>query len=212
MGTTHSFAGDTRVDCYFHKAVPSVAVCRDCQKTICATCRDAQGLCPGCRLDQRIKSAQSARAGLSGQVGPSVPPPPQPNRAPQPQPQARTTALAVVSPETRALLAFGYPLWPLAAVALLDPKRTPEVRRQALQSLAFNFGSYALITALGFIAHIPVLGWSAYPLFVIGFPVWLVLSVIYGVKVWHGDEVRIPIVSDWLDVREARAQETARAR
>jgi hypothetical protein len=39
-----------------------------------------------------------------------------------------------------------------------------------------------------------------------------VLSVIYGVKVWHGDEVRIPIVSDWLDVREARAQETARAR
>ena len=46
----------------------------------------------------------------------------------------------------------------------------------------------------------------------VGFPVWLVLSVIYGVKVWHGDEVRIPIVSDWLDVREARAQETARAR
>ncbi len=202
------------MDCYFHKAVPSVAVCRDCQKTICATCRDAQGLCPGCRLDQRIKSAQSARTGLTGQVGPSNPPPPQsppppPNRAPQ----ARATAtLATISPETRALLAAGYPLWPLAALALLDPKRTPEVRRQALQSLAFNFGSYALILTLGAISHIPILGLSAFPLFVLGFPVWFVMSVVYGVKVWYGDDVRIPIVSDWLDVREARAQETARAR
>ncbi len=202
------------MDCYFHKAVPSVATCRDCQKTICATCRDAQGLCPGCRLDQRIKSAQSARAGLTGQVGPSSPPPPipppqaQPGRPPQPR---ATATLATVSPETRALLAFGYPIWPLAALALLDPKRVPEVRRQALQSLAFNFGSYALIISLGAITHIPILGWSAFPLFVLGFPVWLVLSVIYGVKVWYGDDVRIPLISDWLDVREA-AQETARAR
>jgi len=117
-----------------------------------------------------------------------------------------------MSPETRGLLAFGYPLWPLAALALLDPKRTPDVRRQALQSLAFNFGSYALILSLGVIAHIPVLGWSAFPLFVLGFPIWFVLSVIYGVQVWHGDDVRIPIISDWLDMREARSQETARAR
>jgi len=197
------------VDCYFHKAVPSVAVCRDCLKTICATCRDDAGLCPGCRLDQRIKSAQMGRAELGGNVGPSAPPPP-PLR-----PQRRTAAsLAAVSPETRALLALGYPLWPLAALALLDPKRSPLVRRQAIQAIAFNFGSYGLLLALGVISHIPLLGWSAFPLFVLGFPLWLVLSIVYGIKAWHGDDVRIPLVSDWLDEREARqqSQEAARAR
>jgi hypothetical protein len=200
------FAGDVALDCYYHNAVPSVAVCRDCLRTICATCRDNVGLCPGCRLEQRLKAAQSAHPELGGTVGPSSPPPqPPPNPQPAPPAAQRQTVgtLAQVSPETRALLALGYPLWPLAAIALLDPKRSPDVRRQASQAIGFNFGCYALWLALGVVSHIPLLGWSAFPLFALVIPIWFVASVIYGIRVWHGDEVRVPLISDWLDERQA---------
>jgi len=53
-----------------------------------------------------------------------------------------TTTLANVSGETRVLLALGYVLWPLAALALLDPTRSRAVRRQALQALGLNFGLF----------------------------------------------------------------------
>jgi len=192
------------MDCYFHTAVPSVAVCRDCSKAVCATCRDSVGLCPACRLEQRIKAVATARPGLKGGVGPSnpSPPPPLPQRAP------RTTALATVSPETRALLGLGYPLWPLAALAMLAPRRSPEVQRQALQALGFNFGSLSLYFGLHALTYIPFLGLSAWPLLAVIFPVWLVASVIYGIKVWNGDDVRVPLVSDWLDEHERRKGRT----
>jgi uncharacterized membrane protein len=111
----------------------------------------------------------------------------------------------LVSPETRGLLALGYPLWPLAALALLDPKRSPAVRRQAVQALAVNFGLFGLGTALAVISHIWVLGFPAMVLIPFLFPVWLIATIVYGFKVWHGDDVRVPLVSDWLDEREARA-------
>jgi hypothetical protein len=193
------------MDCYFHNAVPSVAACRDCSKKVCATCRDSAGLCPACRLDERIKAAASARPGLKGGIGPSNPSPPPP---PTPRPAPRTTALATVSPETRALLGLGYPLWPLAALALLGPRRSPEVHRQALQALGFNFGTLGMYFGLSGLTHIPLLGLSAWPLLAVLFPVWLVASVIYGIKVWNGDEVRVPLVSDWLDEREQRNEST----
>ncbi len=192
------------MDCYFHNAVPSVAVCRDCSKTICATCRDAQGLCPSCRLDERIKSTASARKGLTGVVGPSSPPPPPPRAA------ASAGALAGVSPETRAILGLGYPLWPLAALALLSPRRSPLVQRQAIQALAFNFGTFGLYFGLGAIAHIPLLGLSALPLLALLFPIWLVASIVFGIKVWYGEDVRVPLISDWLDERE-RTHQSSRA-
>ena len=191
------------MDCYFHTAVPSVAVCRECSKTICATCRDAHGLCPSCRLDERIKAGAAARSRIGGAVGPSYPPPP-PRRSPT------ATALAAISPETRALLALGYPLWPLSALALLSPRKSPAVQRQAVQALAFNFGAAGLYLCLGAIAHIPLLGLSALPLIAMILPIWLVASVVYAFKVWSGDDVRVPIVSDWLDERES-ARRTTRA-
>ncbi|MFY9779861.1 MAG: DUF4870 domain-containing protein, partial [Candidatus Baltobacteraceae bacterium] len=186
---TSSFAGVAAVDCYFHNAVPSVAVCRDCQRTICATCRDEQGLCPSCRLEQRIKAAQSANAGLTGQVGPSNPPPQW--TGPATQRSRPPGALASVSGETRALLALGYPLWPLAALALLDPKRSPQVRRQAMQALALNFGTFGLWIALGAVAHVPLLGLSAWPLLALLVPIWLVATIVYALLVWNGEDVRV---------------------
>ena len=207
------------MDCYFHNAVPSVATCRDCNKTICATCRDAQGICPGCRLERRIDAASGVRGTLGGGVGPSNPPPPppgpQPNYGAQQQQaeqqwqaaprvvRVRSTALANVSTETRALLALGYPFWPLAALALLDPKRSPTVRRQASQALGTNFGLFGLWVALEGLVHVPVLGLSAWPLLAVLAPIWLIATVVYGVRVFQGDDVRVPLVSDWLDEREA---------
>ncbi len=203
------------MDCYYHNAVPSVAVCHDCNHTICATCRDEHGICPGCRLERRMKAASAARSGLTGGVGPSNPPPPPGARHEPPPPPPHTPSyaaatrpagpLALVSPETRGLLALGYPLWPLAALALLDPKRSPAVRRQAVQALAVNFGLFGLGTALAVISHIWVLGFPAMVLIPFLFPVWLIATIVYGFKVWHGDDVRVPLVSDWLDEREARA-------
>jgi uncharacterized membrane protein len=116
-----------------------------------------------------------------------------------------------VSSETRALLALGYPLWPLAALALLSPRKPPLVHRQAVQALAFNFGAAGLYFLLGGIAHIPLLGLSALPLIAMILPIWLVASVVYAFKVWSGDDVRVPIVSDWLDEREAQRQPTRAA-
>ncbi len=204
------------MDCYYHNAVPSVAVCADCRQSICATCRDVDGTCPGCRLKARIDAASLPRPGISGRVGPSNPPPgagaahnvppPQPETAPAPR---RTTALAAVSPETRALLALGYPLWPLAALALLDPKRSPAVRREATQALAVNFGLFGMWVALEAICRIPLLGFSAWPLLAAIIPVWFVATTIFAIKAWNGDDVRVPLISDWLDEREERRTRAA---
>jgi len=108
------------------------------------------------------------------------------------------------------MLALGYPLWPLAALSLLGSRKSPAVYRQAVQALAFNFGSAGLYFALAAVAHIPLIGLSALPLIAMILPVWLVASVVYGFKLWSGDDVRVPIVSDWLDEREGHGQ-TSRA-
>ena len=199
------------MDCYFHNAVPSVAVCHDCSQAICATCRDSVGLCPGCRLERRINKAGAPRPGLEGGIGPSRPQPPPradappPSYAPSHAPVARTAAaLADVPVETRVLLALGYPFWPLAALALFDAKRSPAVRHQALQALGLNFGLFGLWFGLGAIAGIPILGFSAWPLLAILAPLWLVATTVYAVKVFQGDDVRVPLITDWLDEREAR--------
>lgn len=197
------------MDCFFHSNVPSVAVCNDCARSICATCRDEAGTCPSCRLAARIDAASGQRNELPGDVrrGPGPQGPGYGAGAPGPQPRTapvhdtRSTALATVSPETRALVALGYPIWPLAALALLDPKRSAYVRRQAVQAMAFSFGYYGFSLALGAIAHIPLLGMSAWPLIPLLIPIYLVAVVVYGWKAWQGEDVRIPLISDWLDQR-----------
>jgi hypothetical protein len=194
------------VDCYFHSRVPSIAVCRDCNKALCGTCRDERGLCPSCRLDERIKSASSARERLSGSVGPLNPPPSPPPSAPR---SAPGTALATVTPEMRALLGLSYPLWPLALLSLLSPRRSPQIYRQAVQALALNFGCFGLYFGLGAIAHIPLLGLSALPLLAVLFPIWLVAAVVYGFRVWNGEDVRVPVIAEWLDERERPSTNSA---
>jgi len=108
--------------------------------------------------------------------------------------------------ESRALAALGYPLWPLALLALLDSKKSNYIKRQALQALGFNVGFAAFWGLLELVTQLPFLGWS--PLgwssnFVLLFmlPLFLVSSAFFGIKAWHGDPVRVPVISDWLDER-----------
>jgi uncharacterized membrane protein len=176
-------------DCFFHSNVPAVALCTGCRKPICATCRDERGECPSCRLAERVDAVGGR---LTGGVG---------RRAQGPAEPVRPAPAASVPSETRALAALGYPFWPLAILALFDPKRDRYVKRQAWQALGFNFGMYAIWFLLHAIAAIPVLGISAWPLLPLIIPVAFVASVVYGIKAWHGEDVRIPLVSDWVDSR-----------
>ncbi|HEX3468817.1 MAG TPA: hypothetical protein VHT05_12135 [Candidatus Elarobacter sp.] len=202
------------VDCFFHNAVPSVAPCRGCKKPICATCRNENGDCPSCVLAARLDAARHAGA-INGGVGPSYgkyrepEPPPQPGpaySAPPPPPPGppqvqRASAVATVRPETRALVALSYPFWPLALLALLDARGALFVRRQAWQALGFNAGMFGLSAFLSAAVSVPLLGWSVWPLLTFIAPIWVVASVVYGIKVWQGDDVNVPIVSDWVDAR-----------
>jgi uncharacterized membrane protein len=127
--------------------------------------------------------------------------------AQQPAPQARATVAEPDDPaESRALVALGYPLFPLAVLALFDRKQSRRLRKHAYQAIGFNLGMAAIWTVLWFIVTMPVLGWtpigwSSGMLLAFMLPIWIVASVYYGIKAWHGDDARIPIITDWLDDR-----------
>lgn len=198
------------MDCYFHANVPSVARCADCDKAICATCRDQTGTCPSCRLAAKIESASAQRKSVAGEV------PPRANQwwrsaaaeqAAQPAPRARASvAQADDAPESRALVALGYPLWPLAVLSLFDRKQSRRLRKNAYQAIGFNFGIYGLYALLALILKLPMidwtpLGWGAGFLWALILPIFVVFSVLYGIRAWHGDDVHVPIISDWIDDR-----------
>ncbi len=189
------------MDCFFHSNVPSVAACADCRKPICATCRDESGHCPSCRLAAKIDSAATVRQPIGGHVGGtrySAPPSP----PPQPAATIRSASVAVVDPvESRALVALGYPLFPLALLALFDRKQSKYLRRQAYQALGFNLGIAGMWGALGLMVQIPLptIAVSSGILMALLLPAFLVASVFYGIRTWQGEDVRIPILTDWLD-------------
>jgi uncharacterized membrane protein len=189
------------VDCYFHANVPSIARCADCTKAICATCRDQAGTCPSCRLAAKIDSANAQHKSVAGQV------PPRSQQwwkaaQQQPAPQARATVAEPSDPgESRALVALGYPLWPLALISLFDRKQSRRLRKHAYQALGFNVGMAGLWGVLTLMAGIPILGISAAIVLAFIIPIFVVMSVFYGIKAWHGDDVRVPVITDWIDDR-----------
>lgn len=199
------------MDCFYHHAVPSVAPCRACRKPICASCRNDHGDCPGCVLAARIEAARTSNA-INGGVGPSSGTYQEPQPEPQPQPQwqwqaappprVRHPAALAVRPETRALVALSYPFWPLAIFALLDARAAHFVKRQAWQALGFNLGMYGLEALVAAAMSLPIVGFGAWPLlaFILP-PLWVVASVVYAFRVWNGEDVDVPVVSDWIDAR-----------
>jgi uncharacterized membrane protein len=182
------------MDCYFHSNVPPIAPCAQCGKQICATCRDERGTCPSCRLAAKVEAATGTRRPIPGQV------------PPRPAPAATVYGKAEVATapdpvESRALVALGYPLWPLALLSLFDRKQSRYLRRQALQAIGFNLGIAAFYGLLSLLARVPFLGFSADVLIPLLVPFFLVASVYYGIKTWNGDDARIPIIADWIDER-----------
>ncbi len=182
------------MDCYFHSNVPSIAACGDCRKPICATCRDEDGSCPSCRLAAKVEAATATRVHLGGQV-----PPPHP----QPAAVVRNAEVATLpdSVESRALVSLGYPLWPLALLSLLDRKQSRYLRRQALQALGFNVAMFGIGAVMSFLAPYAWVGLAPSVLLPFLVPLFLVASVYYGIKTWNGDDVRVPIVGDWIEER-----------
>jgi hypothetical protein len=75
------------------------------------------------------------------------------------------------------------------------------LKKQALQALGFNVGFAGFWGLLSLASNVPFLGWSAAFILPFLIPIFLVASVFFGIKVWHGDEVRVPVVSDWIDER-----------
>ena len=118
-----------------------------------------------------------------------------------PPPQVQRTAAVACRPETRALVALSYPFWPLSLIALLDAKGSLFVRRQAWQALGFNAGMFGLSAFLSAAVAVPLIGWSIWPLLTFIAPIWVVASVVYAIKVWQGEDVNVPVVSDWVDAR-----------
>jgi uncharacterized membrane protein len=182
------------MDCYFHSNVPSVAPCLGCGKPICATCRDQRGSCPSCRLAAKVEAATATRPEIGGRV------PPRP--APQPAVVRKAEVGVIDDPlESRALVALGYPLWPLALLSLLDRKQSRYLRVQALQALGFNVGMAAFAGLLTLLSNVPILGFSASLLVPLLIPLFLVASVYFGIKTWNGDDVRVPVISGWIEDR-----------
>ncbi|HEX3368373.1 MAG TPA: DUF4870 domain-containing protein [Candidatus Cybelea sp.] len=190
------------MDCYFHSNVPSIAPCIECGKRICATCRDERGGCPSCRLAAKVDAATATRQQIPG----AVPPRPAPASV-----RGNATVATIGDPvESRALVSLGYPLWPLALVSLLDRKQSRQLRKQAYQALGFNAGFFGLWALLSLVGQIPFVGFSAWILVPLLAPIFLVASVYYGIKTWNGDDVRVPIVTSWLEDRLPQGDTNAR--
>ena len=194
------------MDCYYHHAVPSID--RLLRLRSNRSVRPAAPK-PATAPVAAWPPASTPRRGPSGAAGGRVPP--RPSRAAAPAapaadvPAAVATRRSPIRPESRALVALGYPFWPLALLALFDGSHSPFVRKQAWQALGFNFGIYGMWFALSAIAAIPVIGMSAWPLLPFVIPVAFVASVVYGFKVWQGEDVRVPFISDYVESRTTNA-------
>ena len=70
-----------------------------------------------------------------------------------------------------------------------------------MQALGFNVGMAGFAGLLTLLANVPFLGFSASVLIPFLIPLFLVASVYFGIKTWNGDEVRVPIISGWIEDR-----------
>ena len=162
----------------------------------------------------KVDAASAARGQIGGTVHQSAPQPP-PNEGWQQQAWQQSASAAVHAKaevavssdpvESRALVALGYALWPLAVISFLDRKRSNWLKRQAIQALGFNVGMaalYGIFTVLGTVFDsIPFISAAPDILRPLLIPVFLIGAVYFGVKAWQGQDVHVPVISDWLDER-----------
>ena len=193
------------MDCYFPLERPiDRAGARSAGKAICATCRDESGGCPSCRLAAKVEAATAAAAQIwrssaaaadrkgssCSQAAACTRPPPRSGRVAR----ARLARLPA--------LAAGAPIAP-------GSQAVARTRRQAFKAIGFNVGIFAFWGVFSLIAQVPSSGFSAWRARTAALPLFLIASVYFGIKAWNGEDVRIPVMSDWLDDRlPARAMRT----
>ena len=196
--------------CYYHPAVPTAVLCRECGHEICSHC-SVDTLCPGCRLGQAIKGAAQKQPVLTAAVSangngngngarttyaPGPPPGASQQAAAPPRPSV-TVVEEAATPEDRLLSALCYPLWPVAMIVLfLQSQRSKFLRFNVVQSLAVNalgVGLYAIYAAT---SHFPVIGWQSALVLPFAMPIWFFIDLYLAVKAYGGESVKVPIAAE----------------
>jgi uncharacterized membrane protein len=191
--------------CYYHPAVPTAVLCRECGHEICTHC-SVDSLCPGCRLGKAIKGAAQKQPVLVG----AAPSGNGTRAAAAPGPTASTTethyaepppAATVVepapTPEDRLLSALCYPLWPIALIVLLlQSNRSKFLKFNVVQSLAVNALGVALYAMYAAASHMPVVGWQSELMLPFAMPVWFFIDLYLAVKAYGGQTTKVPIAAD----------------
>lgn len=194
--------------CYYHPAVPTAVLCRECGHEICSHC-SIDSLCPGCRLGQAIKGAAQkqpvltasmsangagARSASASAPGPSFSEPQRPSAPSRPVP---TVVEEVASPEDRLLSALCYPLWPVAMIVLfLQSQRSKFLRFNVVQSLAVNALGVALYVMYAAAEHFPVIGWQSALVLPFAMPIWFFVDLYLAVKAYGGQSIKVPIAAE----------------
>jgi uncharacterized membrane protein len=194
------------MSCYYHPAVPTAVLCRECNHEICSHC-SVDNVCPGCRLGRAIganvpgaralnsarDSASGANAGATAQA-----------TAPQPGPERPKATVSTIeppaTPEDRLLSALCYPLWPLALLMLfIRSHRTSFVRFHIVQALGVNALGVLVYLAYNFAANLPVVGWQSALLLPFMMPAWFFLDLYLAVRTYGGHSPRVPIAAEYAE-------------
>ena len=193
--------------CYYHPAVPTAVLCRECGHEICTHC-SVDALCPGCQLGQVIKGAAQKQAVLVGSTSTngngarsaSASSTPFSSDAMTAAPPPRPAATIVEdppTPEDRLLAALCYPLWPVAMIVLfLRSQRSKWLRFNVVQSLAVNALGVALYVIYAAAQNIPVVGWQSALVLPFAMPIWFFVDLYLAVKAYGGQTTKVPIAAD----------------
>jgi uncharacterized membrane protein len=200
---------ESQMGCYYHPAVPTAVLCRECGHEICSHC-SVDTLCPGCRLGQAIKGAAqkqpvlTAAASTNGNgngartaYAPGPPPSGAASQAAAPPRPSVTVVEEPASPEDRLLSALCYPLWPVAMIVLfLQSQRSKFLRFNVVQSLAVNALGVALYVMYAAAQHFPVIGWQSALVLPFAMPIWFCVDLDLAVKAYGGQSIKVPIAAE----------------
>ena len=102
-----------------------------------------------------------------------------------------STPSAEITPSDKQWALCAYLFTPLAPAIMLtieDVKNRPYIRAHLAQALVLGL--------IGFVLNSLLL---AFLVGCVTWPLYLVLLVYYGIKAYHGETVRIPVISDWVN-------------
>ncbi len=190
------------MSCYYHPAVPTAMVCRDCGREICSHCA-VDALCPGCRLGRAIDAHAADRPRLAGAVngGPRAA---APDSGSQPGPARPAPTVSAIEPppttEDRLLAALCYPLWPIALLMLfIRSHRSAFVRYHVVQALGVNALGVLVYLAYSYSVNLPVVGWQSALFMPFMVPAWFFVDLYLAVRTYGGHTPRVPIAADYAE-------------